>query len=164
MGCLPVRSQPGAERARAEAEPVEADTSGIAEDGLRTVVWRGRPVWIVRRSAQTLQSLPKLDSQLSDPGSLHSTQPALCRNEVRSLRPEYFVAIGLCTHLGCSPRLRMSQAEGGSAPGEFYCPCHGSRFDLACQVFRGSPAPVNLVVPPYQYLSDTRMLIGASSG
>ena len=131
------------------------------------VKWRGKPVWVVNRTQEMLDVLPTLDSQLRDPESLESEQPDYAKNEYRSIKPEYAVLIGICTHLGCSPTFRPDVAPadlGKDWKGGFFCPCHGSRFDLAGRVFKGVPAPLNLVVPPYRYLSATELLIGDEGG
>ena len=158
--------QPSA-RAQAAGAPVEADFSKLEPGSKMTVEWRGKPVWIVRRTKQNLEDLPTLDDQLRDPASEVEQQPAYCKNENRSIKPEYLVAVGICTHLGCSPTYRPEIAPadlGEGWKGGFFCPCHGSRFDLAGRVYQGVPAPTNLVVPPYMYLSDTRVLIGKDEG
>lgn len=149
--------------ARAAAAPVEVDVSGLAPGVLQTVAWRGKPVWIMRRSDAMVQALQRPDAQLADADSKRSLQPAGCRNALRSLKPDLFVAVGVCTHLGCSPTLRLDdpalQAQL-QAPGGFICPCHGSRFDLAGRVVRNVPAPTNLDIPPHDYLPDGRLHIG----
>jgi ubiquinol-cytochrome c reductase iron-sulfur subunit len=158
--------QPSA-RAKAAGAPVEADFSKLEEGQLLRVKWRGKPVWLVSRTKEMLEALPTLDNQLRDPNSEQSEQPTYCKNPTRSRKPELFVAIGVCTHLGCSPTFRpdVAPADLGAAwKGGFFCPCHGSRFDLAGRVFQGVPAPLNLVIPPYKFLSDTSLLIGDDSG
>ena len=150
------------ERARAAGAPVEADASRIGPAELGTFEWRGKPVWIVRRTEDMLKRLAFLRVQLTDPNSaVSSQQPEYARNPVRSRQPELFVAVGLCTHLGCVPGFHP---EPGSLepgwPGGFYCPCHGSKFDLAGRVYRGSPAPTNLVIPPYDFTAENLILIG----
>ena len=154
--------QPSA-KAQAAGAPVEADISKLEAGQMMTVEWRGKPVWIVRRTKEVLDTLPSLDGQLRDPQSRESEQPDFAKNEYRAAKPEYLVLIGICTHLGCSPTYRPDMAPADLGPqwkGGFFCPCHGSRFDLAGRVYQGVPAPLNLVVPPYRYLSDTRILIG----
>jgi ubiquinol-cytochrome c reductase iron-sulfur subunit len=150
-------------KAQALGAPVEVDVSKI-EPGQRIIVsWRGKPVWVVRRTPEILTALPTLDDKLLDPRSEQSEQPEAARNEVRAIKPELFVAIGICTHLGCSPVYRPEIAPADLGPewkGGFFCPCHGSRFDLAGRVYKGVPAPVNLAIPPYSYISDTRIVIG----
>jgi ubiquinol-cytochrome c reductase iron-sulfur subunit len=158
--------QPSA-RAKAAGAPVEADFSKLEEGQLLRVKWRGKPVWLVSRTKEMLEALPTLDNQLRDPNSEQSEQPTYCKNPTRSRKPELFVAIGVCTHLGCSPTFRpdVAPADLGAAwKGGFFCPCHGSRFDLAGRVFQGVPAPLNLAIPPYKFLSDTSLLIGDDSG
>lgn len=150
------------ERAKALGAPVEFDTAAVSPGALATVAWRGKPVWVLRRTSDMLARLDKARGLLVDPDSkVHSQQPEYARNPMRSRWPEIFVALGLCTHLGCIPTFRP---EPGSVqpdwPGGFYCPCHGSRFDLAGRVFRNVPAPTNLVVPPYDYVGGTRIVIG----
>ena len=151
-------------RALAAGAPVEVDLSKIEPGMLLTAEWRGKPVWIVNRSPEMLELLGKHDDKLSDPASENkSQQPDYCVNPTRSIKPEFLVAVGICTHLGCSPTFRKEVAPadlGPEWPGGFFCPCHGSRFDLAARVFNGSPAPTNLVIPPHKYLSDTKLLVG----
>lgn len=133
---------------------------------LVTVEWRGKPVWILHRTGQMLSLLNKHDDQLVDPKSLASQQPVYAKNATRSIRPEYLVVIGICTHLGCIPLYRpeVGAADlGPDWPGGFYCPCHGSKFDLAGRVVKNVPAPRNLDIPPHEYVSDTRLLIGKDS-
>ncbi|MBU1394716.1 MAG: ubiquinol-cytochrome c reductase iron-sulfur subunit [Gammaproteobacteria bacterium] len=153
-------------RAKAAGAPVEVDIDKIESGMLLTVEWRGKPVWIVNRTPEMLDLLAKHDDQLNDPNSEMPQQPEYCRNATRSIKPEYLVAVGICTHLGCSPTFRKEVGAadlGGDWPGGFFCPCHGSRFDLAARVFKGAPAPTNLVIPPHQYLSDARLLIGVDA-
>jgi ubiquinol-cytochrome c reductase iron-sulfur subunit len=141
--------------------PVEVDISTLKPTEQRTIVWRGKPVWIIRRTQAMLDSLPKLNALLRDPNSNEDQQPPYAKNIARSIKPEFFIAIGICTHLGCIPTYRPD--VGGISPdwlGGFYCPCHGSLYDLAGRVFKGVPAPLNLVIPPYDYLSDTHVQIG----
>ncbi|MGH8690695.1 MAG: ubiquinol-cytochrome c reductase iron-sulfur subunit [Burkholderiales bacterium] len=150
------------ERARAGGGPVEADLSPVSPGELVTVEWRGKPVWILRRTPDMLSRLQSVRAELTDPDSgVDSQQPQYARNPARSVRPELFVTVALCTHLGCIPSYRP---EPGSLqpgwPGGFYCPCHGSKFDLAGRVFRGSPAPTNLVVPAHSFESQARLVIG----
>ena len=151
------------ERARAIGAPVEVDISKIEPGQMLTQKWRGKPVWIVRRTPEILQGLPGIDDRLRDPESTQNQQPAYAKNEYRSIKPEILVLIGICTHLGCSPSYVKQDGDplGAGWPGGFFCPCHGSMFDYAGRVYAGVPAPTNLVVPPHQYLSDTRILIGA---
>ncbi len=158
--------QPSA-RAKAAGAPVEADISKLEEGQLMRIKWRGKPVWVVNRTKQNLEDLPKLDGILADPASDVEQQPAYCKNPTRSIKPEYLVAIGICTHLGCSPSYRPDVAPadlGADWLGGFFCPCHGSKFDLAGRVYAGVPAPTNLVIPPHSFLSDKVVLIGVDGG
>ncbi len=152
------------ERAKAAGAPVEADVSKLAPGEMMRVEWRGKPVWIIHRTPEMLASLKKTDSEVSDPQSQRPNQPEYAKNEYRSIKPEYLVVVGICSHLGCSPTDKFKTgAESGVTsdwPGGFLCPCHGSTFDLAGRVYKNKPAPDNLEVPPHQYLSDTRILIG----
>ncbi len=150
-------------RAKAAGAPVEVDVSKLEPGQLLTVEWRGKPVWILSRTKDMVDALPTLDSKLSDPKSEGSVQPDYAKNEGRSRKPDVFVALGVCTHLGCSPTLRKEIGPADLGPdwkGGFLCPCHGSRFDLAGRVFAGSPAPINLEIPPYLFKSDTTLLVG----
>jgi ubiquinol-cytochrome c reductase iron-sulfur subunit len=158
------------ERAKAAGAPVEVDISALKAGEMTTVEWRGKPVWIVRRTAEQLASLKKTDGQVADPQSLRKPgelTPEYARNEYRSIKPEYLVAVGICTHLGCSPTAKLEAGPQPSLPddwqGGFLCPCHGSTFDLAGRVFKNKPAPDNLEVPPHKYLSDTVVMIGDDS-
>ena len=158
---------PPSAKAKAIGAPVEVDLSDLAPGQLKIEKWQGKPVWILKRGDKTLDELPELNNQLRDPGSEVEQQPPYAKNMHRSIKPEYLVMIGLCTHLGCSPKYVPETGKhslGNDWKGGFFCPCHGSRFDLAGRVFKGVPAPTNLVVPPYQFLSDTRILIGDDSG
>ncbi|MFE8643633.1 ubiquinol-cytochrome c reductase iron-sulfur subunit [Sphingomonas sp. NCPPB 2930] len=155
------------EKAKAAGAAVEVDISGLKEGEKMTVEWRGKPVWILKRSKAQIAELPKIDGQLADPKSLRNPDeftPAYARNEGRSIKPEVLVVVGICTHLGCSPVDRLQAGPQPSLPdnweGGFLCPCHGSTFDLAGRVFKNKPAPDNLPVPPHMYLTDTRLLIG----
>ena len=151
------------ERAKAAGAPVEVDISKIEPGQQITVEWRGKVVWVIRRTPEMLATLPKMDSRLVDPKSEVDHQPKDCKNENRSIKPEFFVAVGICTHLGCSPTFRPQVAPPDLGPdwlGGFFCPCHQSKFDLAGRVFKGVPAPTNLVVPEYKFLSDTRIRVG----
>lgn len=152
-------------RARAQGGPVETGISGLASGELITVEWRSKPVWVLRRSPDMLARLKNVRAELSDPDSrVDSQQPPYARNPVRSADPEYLVTIALCTHLGCIPSFRPEpQSLQPGWPGGFYCPCHGSKFDLAGRVFKGSPAPTNLVVPPYSFSSPGQLVIGRDS-
>ena len=151
-------------KAQAAGAPVEVDISKMQYGQLLTVKWRGKPVWILRRSEEMLDNLKTLNDQLRDPDSKEtSQQPPYIRHYYRSIKPEYMVMIGICTHLGCSPTFRPEIAPADLGPqwkGGFFCPCHGSRYDEAGRVFTGVPAPYNLVVPPYRYVTDSRILIG----
>ena len=158
-----IKSWTPSERARAAGAPVEADISKLEPGALLIVEWRGQPVWIVNRTTEMLDSLPALESSLRDPNSEESIQPSYAANEYRSRKPELLVMVGICTHLGCSPTFRPEVAPADLGPdwkGGFFCPCHGSRFDIAGRVYKAVPAPTNLTVPPYKFLSDTRVLIG----
>ena len=154
------------ERAEALGAPVEADVSPLAPGEKMTVEWRGQPVWILRRTKEMLEGIKKADGKVADPRSERKKgelTPEYARNEFRSIKPEYLVVVGICTHLGCSPQDRLKagpEAFESDWTGGLYCPCHGSLFDLAGRVYRNKPAPDNLRVPPYTYLSDTRILIG----
>jgi ubiquinol-cytochrome c reductase iron-sulfur subunit len=155
------------ERARAAGAAVEVDIGGLREGEKLTVEWRGKPVWIVRRTKAQLDALAKLDGQLADPKSERKPSeltPEYARNEYRSIKPEFLVTVGICTHLGCSPSDKFVPGPQASLPddwqGGFLCPCHGSTFDMAGRVFKNKPAPDNLEVPPHMYLSDTRLVIG----
>jgi ubiquinol-cytochrome c reductase iron-sulfur subunit len=157
------------DRAKAAGAPVEADISKLEPGQKLTFEWQGKPVWIVNRTPEMLATLAQVASDIADPGSEKSEQPAYCKNESRSSsidnkRPEILVVTGICTHLGCSPSEKFKPGSGDGMPpnwkGGFLCPCHGSQFDLAGRVFKNQPAPTNLPVPPYRYLSETRILIG----
>jgi ubiquinol-cytochrome c reductase iron-sulfur subunit len=153
-------------RAQALGAPVEVDVSKLEVGALLKVEWRGRPIYILHRSEQMLDELQKDVHLLADPSSEKSTQPAYAENEHRSIRPEFLVLEGVCTHLGCAPMPRFEVAPadlGPEWPGGFYCPCHGSKFDLAGRVFAGVPAPTNLIVPPYRYVNDSTIVIGADT-
>lgn len=154
--------QPSA-KAMAAGAPVEVDISKMEEGQLLRVAWRGKPVWILNRTPEALKTLSAVEAQLADPSSDESVQPTSSKNSVRSIKPEIFIAVGLCTHLGCSPTFRPEIAPhdlGADWQGGFFCPCHGSKFDLAGRVYRGVPAPTNLDVPPYRYITDTQIIIG----
>ena len=154
-------------RAKAAGAPAEADISKLEPGQLVRVKWRGKPVWVIRRTDKNLQDLESLNGKLADPNSEVPQQPEYCKNAYRSIKPEYMVAVGICTHLGCSPTYRPDVAPADLGPewkGGFFCPCHGSTFDLAGRVFSGVPAPTNLVVPPHKYVSDTQILIGVDGG
>jgi ubiquinol-cytochrome c reductase iron-sulfur subunit len=155
------------EKAKAAGAAVEVDIAGLKPGEKLTVEWRGKPVWIVRRTPEQLAALPKLNAQLADPDSKRKPDeftPAYARNEGRSIKPEFFIAVGICTHLGCSPSDKFQTGAQPSLPddwaGGFLCPCHGSTFDMAGRVFKNKPAPDNLEVPPHMFLSDSKVLIG----
>ncbi len=160
-----VASMLPSERAKAAGAPVEADIGNLAPGEMTRVEWRGKPVWIVRRTKEMLESVVQNDGRVADPKSERNKDltPAYARNEFRSIKPEYLVVVGICSHLGCSPVDKFkAQAEAFEADwkGGFYCPCHGSLFDLAGRVYKNKPAPDNLAVPPHTFLSDTKILIG----
>ncbi|MGE0347696.1 ubiquinol-cytochrome c reductase iron-sulfur subunit [Hydrogenophaga sp.] len=154
------------ERAKAAGAPVEVDVSGIQPGEKLVVEWRGKPVWILRRTPEQLAALESLDSQLADPNSERTNYPTpdYAKNTQRSIKPEYLVVVGICTHLGCSPGDKLTPGPQPSLPddwkGGFLCACHGSTFDVAGRVFKNKPAPDNLEVPPHYYLSDTTLLVG----
>ena len=154
------------ERARAAGAPVQVDLSSIQPGEKLTVEWRGKPVWIVRRTKEQLDALKTLDASLADPNSVRTAYPTpdYAKNGWRSIKPEYFVGVGICTHLGCSPSEKFQTGPQPSLPddwkGGFFCPCHGSTFDMAGRVYKDKPAQDNLEVPPHMYLSDTVLLIG----
>ncbi|GAA3909343.1 ubiquinol-cytochrome c reductase iron-sulfur subunit [Litoribacillus peritrichatus] len=150
-------------KAKAAGAPVKADISKLEPGQQMIVEWRGKPVWIVRRTKETLDNLEKLNGSVRDPNSEVPQQPAYVKGINRSIKPEFLVLVGICTHLGCSPKYRPEIAPadlGDDWLGGFFCPCHGSRFDLAGRVFQGVPAPTNLEVPPHSYLSDNVILVG----
>lgn len=155
-------------RAKAAGAPVEADFSKLQPGQMMRVEWRGKPVWIVRRTEKNLKDLASLTDSLRDPASaITDRQPSYAANASRSIKPEFSILVGICTHLGCSPTYRPELAPadlGASWVGGFFCPCHGSRFDLAGRVFKNVPAPTNLEVPPHMYLSETRVIIGVDEG
>ncbi len=154
------------ERAKAAGAPVRVDISALAPGEKVTVEWRGKPVWILRRTNEMLESLKQTEGELADPNSDRTQYPTpeYAKNQWRSIKPEFLVAVGICSHLGCSPSDRLQPGAQPSLPdnwtGGFLCPCHGSTFDLAGRVFKNKPAPDNLEVPPHMYLSDTVLLIG----
>ena len=154
------------ERAKAAGAAVQVDISALKPGEKMNAEWRGKPIWIMRRTPEQLAELPQLDGQLADPKSERTAYPtpAYAKNETRSIKPEVLVVIGICTHLGCSPVDKLQAGPQTSLPddwkGGFLCPCHGSTFDLAGRVFKNKPAPDNLEVPAHQYLTDTRLLIG----
>ncbi len=153
------------ERALAAGAPVEVDIGKLGPGDMMIVEWRGKPVWILNRTPEMLAALKKAEPMLADPGSaVTSQQPAYAANETRSRVPEMLVAVGICTHLGCSPSNAFTPGDpalGADWPGGFLCPCHGSTFDFAGRVFKNKPAPTNLEIPPHQYLTDTRLIIGS---
>ncbi|MCK5818803.1 MAG: ubiquinol-cytochrome c reductase iron-sulfur subunit [Psychromonas sp.] len=154
------------DKAKAAGAPVSVDFSKIQPGQIIRVEWRGKPVWIVSRTQNTLDNLKSIAEKLRDPSSIEDQQPKYANNMYRSIKPNIFVAVGICTHLGCSPTYlpkSFSQMQEG-VPSGFFCPCHGSKFDLAGRVFKNVPAPLNLVVPPHHYKSDTEILIGLDSG
>lgn len=154
------------ERAKAAGAPVEVDISKLEPGMLLMVEWRGKVVWILNRTPEMLETLAKVEGELADPNSENPQQPEYAQNRTRSIKPEILVTEGVCTHLGCSPVFRKEIAPADLGPdwlGGFFCPCHGSKFDLAGRVYKSVPAPTNMVVPPHVYLSDSRLLIGAKS-
>ena len=151
------------EKAKAAGAPIEVDISKIEAGQLMTVEWQGKPIWVLNRTEAQQKSIPAQDGEMADPSSDVDHQPEYCKNELRSIKDNIFVVIGICTHLGCSPTFRPDVAPadlGASWKGGFFCPCHGSKFDLAGRVFKGVPAPTNLIVPPYKYLTDATILVG----
>ena len=154
------------ERAKAAGAPVEVDISKLEPGMLLMVEWRGKVVWVLNRTPEMLDTLVKVEAELADPNSEKPQQPEYAQNRTRSIKPEILVTEGVCTHLGCSPVFRKEIAPADLGPdwlGGFFCPCHGSKFDLAGRVYKSVPAPTNMVVPPHVYLSDSRLLIGATS-
>lgn len=150
-------------KAQAAGAPVQVDLSALQPGQQATVEWRGKPVWIIRRTEEMLKQIKGHDEMLRDPESLVEQQPDYAKNGYRSIKPEYLVLVGICTHLGCSPKYDPEVGElGPDWPGGFFCPCHGSKFDLAGRVFKGVPAPINLEVPPYHFISDHVIVIGES--
>ncbi|MBD3610057.1 MAG: ubiquinol-cytochrome c reductase iron-sulfur subunit [Gammaproteobacteria bacterium] len=162
-----VKSMNPSARAEAAGAPVEVDVSKMKPGEQVTVEWRGKPVWIIRRTEQNISDLPGMNDRLADPNSQVDQQPEYAQNISRSIKPEYVVLVGICTHLGCSPTYRPDMAPADLGPewkGGFFCPCHGSRFDLAGRVYKGVPAPTNLVVPPYHFMSESKILVGVDKG
>jgi ubiquinol-cytochrome c reductase iron-sulfur subunit len=155
-------------RARAAGAPVEVDISKVEPGMMIRVEWRGQPVWVLHRTPEMLEDVKKMDSRVADPTSDKSTQPSYAKNEFRSSKPEYLILIGICTHLGCSPSAKLEAgAQSGLGDdwlGGFFCPCHGSKFDLAGRVLKDVPAPRNLVVPPYKFVTDARLIVGEDKG
>tara|TARA_R110001583_G_scaffold26571_10_gene95871 strand:+ start:914 stop:1504 length:591 start_codon:yes stop_codon:yes gene_type:complete len=161
-----VKSWSPSEKAKAAGAPVTVDISKIQPGQLIRVEWRGKPVWVVSRTQKIIDELGTLDSKLRDPASSEAQQPTYATNALRSLKEDLFVAVGICTHLGCSPTYlpdTFSEQVEGVESG-FFCPCHGSKFDLAGRVFQNVPAPLNLVIPPHYYVSETQILIGLDEG
>ncbi len=165
-GALVSTFQPS-ERAKAAGAPVDVDISDLAMGQMKTVEWRGKPVWILKRTPEMLKDLPSNDPELADPDSKRtqfSTTPEYAMNEYRSIKPEILVVVGICSHLGCSPTPKFQTGPQPSLPenwdGGFLCPCHGSTFDLAGRVYKNKPAPDNLEVPRYMYVGDTKLVIG----
>ena len=152
------------ERAKAAGAPVEFDLAVLAPGEMKTVEWRGVPVWVLRRTPEMLQSIKKVDGEVADPKSLRTAfpTPEYARNEYRSRKPEFLITVGICTHLGCNPVGPFGSGQNAQLGADqgFLCPCHGSTFDLAGRVFKNKPAPDNLVVPPHKYLSETVIVIG----
>lgn len=167
-GALVSTFQPS-ERARAAGAPVEVDIADVAPGEMKVVEWRGKPVWILRRTPEMMATLEKVEADLADPASENVFQlpmPEYCKNPQRARKehPEVLVTVGICSHLGCSPSSRLASGPQPNLPdnwpGGFLCPCHGSTFDLSARVFKNKPAPTNMDVPPYMYLSDSRLVIG----
>lgn len=159
-----VSSMLPSERAKAAGAPVEVDISKLEPGQMMTVEWRGKPVWIINRTKEMLDTLPKLADAVADPQSEKPQQPEYCKNGNRSIKENLMVVVGICTHLGCSPSSKFKKGAEEGMPGDwlggFLCPCHGSTFDFAGRVYKSKPAPTNLEVPPHMYLSDTRIIIG----
>lgn len=149
-------------KARAATAPVQVDLSAMQPGEQLIVTWRGKPIWIIKRSQAMLEQLNNTDSrQLRDPQSLVEQQPEYAKNKYRSIHPEFLVLVGICTHLGCSPKYKPNLGTlSPEWPGGFFCPCHGSTFDLAGRVFKGVPAPINLQVPPHHFLNSSTLIIG----
>ncbi len=160
-----IKSWKPSAKAQAAGAPVEVDISKLEEGAQMTVEWRGKPVWIIRRNARVLETLSQVENKLRDPNSDESIQPEYTKNQHRSLKDEVLVLLGLCTHLGCSPKYRPD--IGSVNPdwlGGFYCPCHGSAFDMAGRVYQGVPAPTNMSVPPHTFVGESKILIGVDHG
>ncbi|MDJ0958282.1 MAG: ubiquinol-cytochrome c reductase iron-sulfur subunit [Arenicellales bacterium] len=159
-----VLSMTPSERAKAAGAPVEIDISKLQPGQMLKEIWRGNPVWVISRTPQMLESLKTVEGELQDPASEKSVQPDYAKNEYRSKKPEILVLVGICTHLGCSPVQKFAVGPDSGIsddwPGGFFCPCHGSKFDLAGRVYSNVPAPTNMVVPPYKFVNDTLLLIG----
>lgn len=158
-----IASMNPSQRAKAAGAPVEVDISKIEPGSYATVEWQGKPVWVINRTKEMLEMLAKHDDKLADPKSESSIQPEYAKSQ-RAIKEQYMVVIGICTHLGCSPSPKLKPVSdnetGADWHGGFYCPCHGSRFDLSARVYKGSPAPTNMEVPPHRYVSDARIVIG----
>ena len=152
------------EKAKAAGAPVELDISKIEAGQMLTAEWQGKPIWVLNRTEAQQKEVPALNGEMADPTSEVEHQPEYCKNETRSIKPNILIAVGICTHLGCSPTSKFKHGNedgmGEDWQGGFICPCHGSTFDFAGRVFKNKPAPTNLIVPPHTYLSDTRILIG----
>ncbi len=167
LGVSMLSSMAPSARAKAAGAPVQADISKLAPGQILTIEWRGKPVWVVRRTADALAALEVNTDYLRDPASAEEQQPDYATNTARSIKPEYLVVVGICTHLGCSPTYRPELAApdlGSDWAGGFFCPCHGSKFDLSGRVYKGVPAPTNLEIPPHQYLDDNLIVVGEDSG
>lgn len=148
-------------KAQALGAPVKVDLEKLTPGAQLTIEWRGQPIWIIKRTQAMMDSLKKLDDQLRDPESTQPQQPSYVNPEYRSIKPDYLILVGICTHLGCVPMYRPDVGSvEPSWQGGFFCPCHGSKFDLAGRVFKGVPAPINLLVPPHRYVNDTLVVIG----
>ena len=163
LGVPFVSSMSPSEKAKAAGAPVKFDIAQVPKGGLKTAEWRGQPVWILNRTKKMLASLDDTKI-LTDPDSKSPQQPKDCQNATRSIKPNLLVMVGICTHLGCSPTPKLNNGGdmGNNWEGGFFCPCHGSKFDLAGRVYKGSPAPTNLVIPPYRYSDDKTIIIGES--
>ena len=163
LGVPFVSSMSPSEKAKAAGAPVKFDIAQVPKGGLKTAEWRGQPVWILNRTKKMLSSLDDTKI-LTDPDSKSPQQPKDCQNATRSIKPNLLVMVGICTHLGCSPTPKLNDGGdmGNNWEGGFFCPCHGSKFDLAGRVYKGSPAPTNLVIPPYRYSDDKTIIIGES--
>ena len=159
-----VASMTPSAKARAAGAPVQVDISGLEPGKLLKFEWRGKPVWVVRRTPEMLETLSNVEGELADPNSEEEQQPAYAQNEARSINPEVLILVGLCTHLGCSPLEKLSPGEIDSEwEGGFFCPCHGSKFDLAGRVYKNVPAPTNLEVPPHRFLSENLIEVGVDT-
>ena len=163
LGVPFVSSMLPSEKAKAAGASVQVDVSKVEQGNVLTTEWRGQPVWILNRSDEMIKTLKSNSKKLADPNlNVSSQQPKYCQNETRSIKPNMLVIVGICTHLGCAPSPRLSPKGdmGENWEGGFFCPCHGSKFDLAGRVFKGSPAPTNLVVPPHKYLNENTIVLG----